>query len=63
MAARPWIGTAAVPLVGNAALVAFSVCFLLDRPFWKPKNKGLIVGVIVSLASWFAYMGFSHAAH
>ena len=44
-------------IVTNLCLLTMGGCFLINRPFWKPKNLLLIVGVIGALAAAFAWIG------
>jgi CDP-diacylglycerol--serine O-phosphatidyltransferase len=44
-------------IVTNLSLLIMGGCFLINRPFWKPKNLLLIVGVIGALAGVFAWIG------
>ncbi len=44
-------------LITNGTLLLMGGCFLINRPFWKPKNLMLIVGVIGALSIGFAWIG------
>jgi len=44
-------------IVTNVSLLLMGGCFIINRPFWKPKNLLLIVGVIGALAIAFAWIG------
>ena len=46
-------------IVTDLSLLLMGFCFIINRPFWKPKNLVLIFGVILSLAGLFVYMGMT----
>ncbi len=46
-------------VITDLSLLLMGFCFVINRPFWKPKNLVLIFGVILSLAGLFMYMGMS----
>lgn len=42
----------------SVTLLTLGVCFLLDRPFWKPQNYTLIAIVTLAGAAAFAFWGY-----
>ena len=44
-------------VITNLSLLLMGGCFIINKPFWKPKNLLLIVGVIGLLAGVFAWIG------
>jgi len=44
-------------VVCSVSCLAMGMCFIINRPFWKPKSKGLIVGVIAVLVILFVWIG------
>ena len=41
----------------DLSLLAMGFCFIVRRPFWKPKSLVLIVAVILAMAGTFIYWG------
>lgn len=45
--------------VTAVVLLGLGFCFILNRPFWKPQNYGLIAVVTLLGAGTFAFLGFN----
>ncbi len=56
-AVRTALGPFALHVAASAALPMLGLCFILDRPFWKPQNYGLIAAVTVGLSLLFLWLG------
>ncbi|MBI3893238.1 MAG: CDP-alcohol phosphatidyltransferase family protein [Candidatus Wallbacteria bacterium] len=56
-AVRSLAGPLAFHIATTAALPALGVCFILDRPFWKPQDYAVIATATIGAAIVFLWLG------
>lgn len=56
-AVRAVAGDVAFHTVATLVLPALGICFILDRPFWKPQDYGVIAAVTVAGFFVFLWLG------